>query len=176
MFSHWQARPRSTTLGATSHTGSPWPPARRPRTDADTGDDEGAPATDTPEEGTAVVYSSTTYTLGDNVENLTLTAGALAIDGTGNALNNVINGNIGNNVLNGLDGNDTLNGMKGNDTLDGGAGNDSLNGGIGNDTYQFGPGYGQDTITDYDATVGNTDSVNAGVNPLNLVFSQSGSN
>ena len=46
------------------------------------------------------VISSVTYTLCDNVENLTL-AGASAIDGTGNALDNVIMGNSANNVLDG---------------------------------------------------------------------------
>ncbi len=125
-------------------------------------------------EGTDTVQSSITYTLGANVENLYLIGGAT--DGTGNELNNVINGNGTANVLQGLDGDDTLSGNGGNDTLDGGVGNDTLNGGAGNDTYQFGIGGGQDTLTDNDATAGNTDTVNAGINPLNLVFSQSGDN
>ena len=43
-------------------------------------------------EGTDLVYASVGYTLGANVENLTLT-GAGTIDGTGNTLNNVIRGN-----------------------------------------------------------------------------------
>jgi Ca2+-binding RTX toxin-like protein len=80
------------------------------------------------------VQSSITYTLGLNVENLTLT-GAAAINGTGNTLNNVITGNAANNVLSGLGGNDTLVGLGGNDTLNGGAGADAMAGGIGNDTY-----------------------------------------
>ena len=42
------------------------------------------------------------------------------MDGTGNALNNVITGNDEVNVLSGLAGNDTLNGLAGNDTLYGG--------------------------------------------------------
>ena len=69
------------------------------------------------------------------VENLTLT-GAAAINGTGNALNNVINGNAANNTLSGLAGNDVLNGNAGNDLLLGGDGNDVLNGGTGNDNMQ----------------------------------------
>ena len=56
------------------------------------------------------------FALGANVENLTLT-GSADIDGTGNALANVLTGNSGAN------------------TLDGGAGADTLTGGAGDDTY-----------------------------------------
>ncbi|MGH6932744.1 MAG: type I secretion C-terminal target domain-containing protein, partial [Dongiaceae bacterium] len=71
------------------------------------------------------VKSSVTYTLGANLENLTLT-GTGAINGAGNTLDNLITGNSGNNTLTGNDGNDTLNG---------GTGSDKLFGGNGNDTY-----------------------------------------
>ncbi len=75
--------------------------------------------------GIDTVQSSITYTLGANLENLTLT-GAAAINGVGNSLDNIITGNTANNILSGGDGNDVLNG---------GAGADNLIGGLGNDIY-----------------------------------------
>lgn len=81
--------------------------------------------TEAANEGTDLVQSSVTFTLANNVENLTLT-GTTAINGTGNALNNVLTGNSAVN---------TLTGGAGNDTLDGGAGNDTMLGGLGDDTY-----------------------------------------
>ncbi|CAO3433711.1 beta strand repeat-containing protein [Azospirillum endophyticum] len=67
-------------------------------------------------EGTDTVNASVSWTLGANVENLTLT-GSAAISATGNALNNVLTGNSGANLL------------------DGGLGADSMAGGAGNDIY-----------------------------------------
>eukprot|EP01030_Chromulinospumella_sphaerica_P035023 gene35023-biopygen28731 len=57
--------------------------------------------------GADTVNASVTHQLALNVENLVLT-GATAIDGTGNALDNVLTGNRGNNRLDGGDGIDTL--------------------------------------------------------------------
>jgi trimeric autotransporter adhesin len=81
--------------------------------------------TEAANEGRDRVESTVTLTLAANVEDLTL-LGTAALNGTGNASDNVITGNSANN---------TLTGGAGNDTLDGGLGNDTLIGGTGNDTY-----------------------------------------
>ena len=86
-------------------------------------------------EGTDTVNTDQSYMLGPNLENLTLT-GTEAINGTGNALNNVLTGNNADNIL------------------DGGPGADQLIGGGGDDTYLVGAGdtvieqqfFGIDTI------------------------------
>lgn len=101
-------------------------------------------------EGVDSVQSTVTYTLAANVENLTLLT-ASAINGTGNALDNILTGNAAVN---------TLSGGAGNDTLDGGAGADILVGGAGNDTYIV--DNSGDLITE-GASAG-TDLVQAGVN------------
>lgn len=234
-------------------------------------------------EGADLVQSSISYTLTDNVENLTLT-GNTAINGTGNALDNILIGNGAANTLTGGAGNDTLDagenygvvdrlyGEAGDDTflsksfyghgiydggtgvdwidfsqstgdsvyrrapegagvqvnlstglaytyarqhdgylwpdyygqielsnienvrgtaqgdhitgdananvMDGGAGNDTMIGGLGNDTYWLGRGHGIDTITENDATVGNTDVArfDAGIATDQLWFTQTGNN
>ncbi|MEN6328442.1 MAG: calcium-binding protein [Syntrophomonas sp.] len=70
-----------------------------------------------------------------------------------------LNGGGGNDIINGGLGNDYMNGGDGADQLDGGAGDDFINGGTGNDIYFFNLGYGNDTISDYDYTNGNMDTV-----------------
>ena len=102
-------------------------------------DNAGDVVTEAVNEGMDTVQSSVTYTLGANVENLTLT-GAGAINGTGNALNNALTGNGAANVLDGGTGDDTVLGGAGNDTLLGGTGNDRLAGGTGLDAMTGGTG------------------------------------
>lgn len=87
-------------------------------------DNAGDIVTELAGQGTDLVTSSIAWTLGANVENLTL-AGSAAINGTGNGDANVLIGNSANNVLTGLGGNDTLNGGSGNDTMIGGLGDDT---------------------------------------------------
>ncbi len=112
-------------------------------------------------EGTDTIQTSMSYTLGANVENLTLT-GAGAVNGTGNGLDNTLTGNSANNVLSGAGGNDMLRGRMGNDTLTGGSGND---------TYLFDRGDGQDLVRDNSGTADKL-LYDSGIDPLDLVISR----
>lgn len=99
--------------------------------------------------GIDLIKSSVTRTLGNYQEKLTLT-GTAAINGTGNALANVLTGNAAANVLKGGDGSDRIDGAAGKDILVGGAGNDTLTGGADADKFKFvTTGEGVDRITDF---------------------------
>jgi len=87
-------------------------------------------------EGDDTVIADFSYALTDNVEKLTLKAGAGAINGTGNALANTVTGNDSDNNLKGGNGADTLVGGGGNDTLRGDGGADRMEGGKGDDVYR----------------------------------------
>jgi Ca2+-binding RTX toxin-like protein len=65
--------------------------------------------------GIDLVKSAVNFTLGNDVENLTLT-GTLNLFGYGNTQNNLITGNSGNNTLDGKEGADVLSGGLGDDT------------------------------------------------------------
>ncbi|MFN5514251.1 MAG: bluetail domain-containing putative surface protein [Cyanobacteriota bacterium] len=82
--------------------------------DTYTVDNAGDVVTENANEGADAVKASISYTLGANLENLTLT-GSANLNGTGNALKNKITGNTGANILNGGAGADTLAGKAGND-------------------------------------------------------------
>ncbi|MGK3118991.1 S8 family serine peptidase [Pseudomonas corrugata] len=66
-------------------------------------------------EGTDTVNSSVSFTLGNHLENLSLT-GHAAINATGNATNNILRGNTADNRLDGAQGADRMVGGMGNDT------------------------------------------------------------
>jgi Ca2+-binding RTX toxin-like protein len=113
------------------------------------------------------------------VTNGTAAADSLNGDASGNVINGLggddsIYGRDGNDVLNGGDGADWIYGGNGNDTLDGGAGNDNLRGDVGNDTYRFYRGMGQDSVTDFDSTVGNVDTIKvaADIAPADVIVSR----
>jgi len=97
--------------------------------------------------GTDTVQSNFTYTLGDNIENLTLT-GTSSTNGTGNTMDNTLIGNSASNTLTGGLGNDILNGNEGNDILQGGAEDDILSDTAGANLLDGGTGI--------DALTGNT--------------------
>ncbi|RMI03491.1 calcium-binding protein (plasmid) [Sinorhizobium meliloti] len=92
---------------------------------------------DTVRSGISFSIANTTAAKG-SVENLQL-IGTGAINGTGNALNNVL---IGNNAAN------TLNGDAGDDLINGGLGNDTLIGSTGLDTFSFSTGLNATTNVD----------------------------
>jgi Ca2+-binding RTX toxin-like protein len=113
----------------------------------------GVTITENANEGIDLVSASVTHTLAANVE-LLFQTGSSAINGTGNALANMLRGNTANNtlaggggvdILEGGAGNDTLSNTTGNSLLNGGAGTDSLSGASGNDLFIGGAG--NDTIT-----------------------------
>lgn len=74
--------------------------------------------------GADTVFSSTDWTLGPNLEHLSLNLGASV--GVGNELDNNIVSSQGNNLIFGLAGDDTLDSGVGSSTLSGGVGNDVI--------------------------------------------------
>jgi hypothetical protein len=98
-----------------------------------------------------------------------LEALAIGVDlhgGTGNdtlrggPISDTLHGEAGNDWLYGDGGTDWLDGGDGDDTLDGGKGADTLIGGSGSDRFDFAPGCGADTITDFVAGSGSDDKIN----------------
>jgi Ca2+-binding RTX toxin-like protein len=103
----------------------------------------------------------TSYTLGSNVENLTVLEGSTVVTEIGNALDNVIQGSSKNDNLYGLGGNDTL------------------KGGLGNDTYYYDRGQGYDVIDNYAGQSGHgTDKVvfGSGISSSSVNYARVGDN
>ncbi len=90
-------------------------------------------------QGSDKVLSGIDFTLGDNVEKLTIT-GIVGRLGIGNELNNTLVGGSGGDTLQGEGGADTLTAGLGDDRLLGGLGDDRLSGNSGNDTLLGGDG------------------------------------
>ncbi len=68
-------------------------------------------------------------------------------------------GQQGDDILDGGSGDDGLFGNEGDDVLVGGAGNDYLQGGDGHDYYVFNPGFGYDTVYNFDLSSGRVDTL-----------------
>ena len=86
-------------------------------------------------------------------------------------------GYIGNDRMFGEAGDDVLNGEEDDDFLSGGEGKDLLNGGEGNDTYHFARGFGQDVISNRDATAGRHDRIKfSDMNRADLDIHRKGNN
>jgi Ca2+-binding RTX toxin-like protein len=159
-------------------------------------DDDGDIVLEHRDEGEDTVESGISTTLGEHVENLTLTGNA-ATNGVGNDLDNRITGNRANNFISGGAGNDSLYGgpqtnheaQAGHNLLYGGAGNDELTagngraflaGGQGADLLYGGPasvigfnrGDGPDTV--YAGAHDNTLSLGGGIRYADLRFKKEG--
>jgi Ca2+-binding RTX toxin-like protein len=102
-------------------------------------DNTGDQANELANEGNDTVTSSVDFSIGTNVENLTL-VGSADLRGTGGSGDNVLRGNTGNNVLDGGSGSDSVYGDAGNDSITGGSGSDSLSGDAGDDSLDAGAG------------------------------------
>ena len=131
--------------------------------------------------GIDLVRAGVSYTLGDYVENLTLT-GTAGLSATGNTLNNAIIGNGGANLIDGGAGADTMTGGGGNDTFVVDDSGDSVieGSGGGTDTVMAGASFsagsqyievitltGSDDINATGNALANTLTGNAGNNVLN---------
>ncbi|MFK7878075.1 MAG: Hint domain-containing protein [Paracoccaceae bacterium] len=94
----------------------------------------------------------------DGADTISADAGADTVVGGAGA--DDLSGNSGADLIYGGDDDDTLEGDGDADTLNGGTGDDLLTGGSGNDVFEYAPGDGDDTITDFNS--GNTGALGDG--------------
>lgn len=97
-------------------------------------DNRGDIVTEQAGEGTDRVVATIDWTLGANIENLTM-AGSVRLTGRGNSLDNRMDAHDAGATLYGDKGEDTLTGAGGDDVLVGGAGRDWMTGGAGRDRF-----------------------------------------
>ncbi|MEZ0497958.1 cellulase family glycosylhydrolase [Sphingomonas sp. IW22] len=97
-------------------------------------DNDNDVVTEQPREGTDRVVATIDWTLGANIEKLTM-AGSARLTGRGNSLDNHISAHDAGATLYGDKGEDRLTGAKGDDVLVGGAGRDWMTGGAGEDRF-----------------------------------------
>ena len=102
-------------------------------------------------EGIDTVASTVSYTLGANIENLSLIRDLTY--GGGNSLNNILTGGTGSQIL------------------DGKGGDDILTGGVGNDIFVMSRGGGHDAVTDFQNGVDQVRLDNFGLTSFNQVKS-----
>jgi Ca2+-binding RTX toxin-like protein len=131
-------------------------------------DDAGDVVVELAGEGADLVTTGLSYTLGANLERLTLT-GADPVNGTGNELANTLTGNGSANLLSGLEADDTLSGGDGADTLLGGVGADKLTGGSGADSMAGGTGDDTYDVDDAGDVVG--EAAGEGADQVNSAIS-----
>ena len=90
-------------------------------------------------------------------------------DTVGGAIgNDELNGDGGNDVIYGAAGADTIDGGSGDDEFFGGSGNDELTGGSGADTFAFENGHGDDVITDFNVSDGDTIELGGGISSFEI--------
>src|SRR5262245_22266621 len=140
-------------------------------------DNAGDGVVENPGEGTDTVEASINYTLGPNVENLTLIVGG-NLQGFGNGLPNTITGNAGNNLIDGRAGADAMIGGAGNDTYFVDNAGDAVfeNANEGNDTVFASANFTQSAHVENLILQGSADLQGFGNGAVNVIYGNSGNN
>jgi Ca2+-binding RTX toxin-like protein len=140
-------------------------------------DNAGDGVVENPGEGTDTVETSVSYTLGPNVENLTLLAGG-DLQGFGNSLTNTITGNAGNNLIDGRAGADAMIGGPDNDTYFVDNAGDAVfeNANEGNDTVFASANFTLSANVENLILQGGADLQGYGNGAVNVIYGNSGNN